>query len=375
MAEFKKFNSITLLRPERTEEVQKLTLGFGDKRCYVTEKIHGANFTVWTDGTQFKFGRRNDWLEPDDDFYGYQFISGILENKVGIMFKDLQEMADAEWAAYDDLLADGETLEEPSMPRKIESLKITGEFCGGFYPDAPVVKQGSGQVGKGKIWYTQQKTFYAFEMAINDEIQDVYQLGTLCVSYGIPVVPILCWGSFEECMEFSKEHINDNTIVPNITPMVDTNGKLPDDIVALPMIEGNIREGHVIATVTPDWFHNGKRMMVKHKGDKYAETAKKDKQPRLVEFNEHQQHVFDTIMLGVTENRLEAVMSKEADITPKAFPKIIGMVVEDSIECSWNDGFSLFAYHLGLLSTKERKQVTKRANREAALALRKAYFS
>jgi RNA ligase len=37
----------------------------------VTEKIHGANFAMRTDGNETVFAKRKEFLKEDEDFFGY----------------------------------------------------------------------------------------------------------------------------------------------------------------------------------------------------------------------------------------------------------------------------------------------------------------
>lgn len=371
--EFKKFNTITPLHIEREAEMTNLLIAFGDYRCAVMEKVHGSNFSVETDGTDVDFSRRTGKLEPDSKFYGYQFLIEPLTVRIKDMFDDVRDMNATMWEAYDLVMEKDGVAQVPNLPRELTSIKITGEFCGGHFPETPVCAKGAGQVGKGKIWYSQIKTFLAFELEINGEVQDIYTMASLCQSFAIPTVPVLFFGTFQECLEFSKEHLEENSVVSTMFPLMNKKGGVVQPLQHLPLLDSNVREGHVIIPVKPQWFHNGKRMALKHKSKGHTENSTV-KVTRLVEFTEEQQYVYDEVYSGITEARLESVCSKEVFVLSD-MPKVMDLVVEDSIEECWNTGYSVFAAKWQKLNTKQRKQVTKRLNREATLKLRKAFMA
>lgn len=375
---FEKFRSLTLIRENNEEELQKYINYTHGVRFAVTEKIHGANFEVATDGRNVRFASRNQVLGEGADFYGYQFVAQFLEPKILAMFKDVKEMVMEQHKAADYIEAQGGAAQRPDIPRDFENISIRGELAGGQYPGVAQCKVGHGQVGKGQIWYSQQKSFYAFEICVDGVPQDIYTLGSLCGSFGIPVVPVLHFGSFESCLEFSRKHLEMNTMIPTMTPLVDENGKpIMNDgnYQALPNIEGNTREGHVISSVTPKYLPNGKRMAFKHKGIKFLENKapKAPKQKVEVVFSPEAGHIWNCVLPCISTNRLEAVMSKDGPWEPKDFTKACGLVLSDALEEVLEENREARAW--GGITTKERKVLMKQLGREAAERLRTAYFA
>jgi hypothetical protein len=57
------------------------------EKWIVTEKIHGANFSVFYDGCEVYFAKRTRILSPDEAFYQYQ----RLTNRCAICIKSLWE--------------------------------------------------------------------------------------------------------------------------------------------------------------------------------------------------------------------------------------------------------------------------------------------
>lgn len=384
ISEFNKFGSLTLLRTEREEELLHFRMAFGDTRCVVTEKIHGSNFQVVTDGTHTKFARRGAFLAEGESFNGYQYLVPNLTARITAMFKDVKEMIMEQHKVCDELEAEGFQSNRPSIPRDFQELSIRGEFAGGNYPaeGVPQVKQGHGQVGKGSIWYSQDKSFYAFELCIDGVPQDFYTMGSLCSSFGIPVVPVLFFGTLDECIEYSTEHLTENTMIPTMQPMLDVNSKPVMDgdfYTSLPVIPNNTREGHVIEPLTPMFFRNGKAMKLKHKGTKFMEDRgpKTPKAKPVLELTHSQQRVYDALLPLLTWERFEAVQSKHDLFAPKDFGKACGLVLQDAIDevMNFNDGFSLERAAWEDLTAKERKAVTKPLARECTLRLRKQFFN
>lgn len=388
MFTFNKFSSLTLIRTSRQEEIDSITGMLDGARCVVTEKVHGANLTARFDGEHFELARRRDVLAPDESFYGVEHIAGHLEKAIKAMYEDMKYATKLQEDAAVAFEADGQEANHPSVNPNFKQLEIRGEFAGGFYPDLPVPKQGHGQVGKGTIWYSQDKTFFGFQIDVDGEPLDFYETMTLCLSYGIPIVPTLFFGTFLECLEYSKEHLEENTTIPAHLPQIDVNGEVVIEdgkLLPLPEIEGNTREGHVIMPVYPMYRNDGRPIILKHKGPKFLEESKAPKvktqksKEELRDFNENQQVVFDVILKKLNWNRFEAVQSKHDMFTPKEFQKAVGLVVQDAIEeaieqdCAASMCDFVVAYEV--LTTKEKKKVTGALMQECATVLRTKFFN
>lgn len=380
--EFMKFPSLMPL--DNIKAVESVQTHFGDLRFVVTEKIHGSNLSVVTDGVEAKLARRQDFLAAGENFYGVEYIADIIKAKALQMFKDMQEAVEYEYAACDELLADGHTPTLPSLPRVITELRIFFEFFGGHYPhpDVPALPN-MGQVGKGGIWYAQDKSVSAFRMYVNGEVVDFYTMGALCMSYGIPVVPALFFGSLDECIEYSQAHFADATVIPFMQPFLAVNGK-PVEVEGgykmLPAIEGNIREGHVISPVDAVTFPNGIFPAFKHKNAKFAEskdkgTANGEKVmlPISERLDSQQLAVFHAVSDLIVVERLKSVMSKE-EFQRKDVQKAIGLVIQDAIKdlCEHSDDV---ASGYNGLNTQERKQLMGELTRYTMAELRDEFFA
>lgn len=76
--DFKKYSSIE--RGENTAGNLStfsryiLQKGWGDTLCIVEEKVHGTNFQISYDGSEFKYGRRTSFLTVEDNFFGNKYF-------------------------------------------------------------------------------------------------------------------------------------------------------------------------------------------------------------------------------------------------------------------------------------------------------------
>lgn len=74
------------------EGLNQLNLSEADYRTLkksdwvVTEKIHGANFGITTDGVEVRFAKRKELLSNHEDFFGYSSQKYFLEEKAQSLF-------------------------------------------------------------------------------------------------------------------------------------------------------------------------------------------------------------------------------------------------------------------------------------------------
>lgn len=170
-----------------------------------TEKIHGANLVVATDGERDAIGKRKEWLRHDEAFFGWQLLRAEL---IG-------------WAR--------------AVRRELgaDVVRLYGELFGGAYPhpDVPAI-EGMSAVQTG-IWYAPDLRFALFDIGVGDADSaellahtQVEQLGKTC---GVLVVPLLGRGTRTE---LERLPIRFPTRVPAE--------------FGLPQIPGNVAEGFVL---------------------------------------------------------------------------------------------------------------------------------
>ena len=59
------------------------------KKWVVTEKVHGAQFVVATDGKKTQYGKRKAWLKDSDNFFGWQVLKNDLQRAVQSIYENL----------------------------------------------------------------------------------------------------------------------------------------------------------------------------------------------------------------------------------------------------------------------------------------------
>jgi Rnl2 family RNA ligase len=234
-----------------------------------TEKLHGANFSFWCDGTEVKFASRS------------QFVDGTFYNCEAVINKYQYQVMQL-W--LNESCGDDRTL-----------LIVYGELFGGNIQKE--VKYG-------------EKDFRAFDVVVNGTPISKSFAQQACLEVGVPFVPVFHVGTFAECLALP------NTFKSTLTP----EG-----------YEGeNNAEGLVIEPVEPAWFNNGSRIYFKNKTESF--TEKKPKEIKVFELSEAESDLMNDILAYNTEQRVSNVISKIGAVTNKDFGKILGLTVQDMFE-------------------------------------------
>lgn len=195
-------------------------------RWVATEKIHGAQLVVATDGEHVQFGKRKAWLAAEDPFFGWQLLRNELELAVRACHTELG----------------------------CARLYLYGELFGGHYPHVDIASlPGSSAVQTG-IWYAPDLHFAVFDMLVFETDSDSdtglflahSQLESLAANAELLSVPVLGWGTRRELVELPVRY---QTHVP--------------ERLGLPPLADNLAEGYVLkpdVTLPPR-----DRAVVKHK--------------------------------------------------------------------------------------------------------------
>jgi Rnl2 family RNA ligase len=113
-----------------------------DKQTWVaSEKIHGANLCICTDGTEIAVAKRRAVLDAGDPFFGYRRAIAPLIPAVRALFRRL---GDAAWAL------------------------VYGELFGGHYPHPRVAALDGIVPVQTAIHYCPDVRFCAFDLATVD---------------------------------------------------------------------------------------------------------------------------------------------------------------------------------------------------------------
>lgn len=386
---FKKYQSLTRTDSKFLEYWQDVN---GDKPVIVTEKIHGANYQCSFDGTGCDVGSRTTQLSAEESFYGDLAIRQVFQERVRLVYTLMKEQLltqeDVATSGRDALIAKGDlpsALEfykatTPSIDPNFKSIRIRGELYGGLYNHPDVAKNNCQRVGKGGISYSQVASIAVFSIEVDDVPLPFMQTKVLCFSADLPTVPVVFMGNLNDAVAWSNEHISDNTLIPNGTPWVDAEGQhiLDEEgaIQALPVIEGNAREGHVIRFQEPvftDKCGVNKEVIFKAINPTFSESLKTSKCRNASTILSHiEQALVDEVSLGFTKERMLTQFSYEDYICSELF-SVIGKIVADCLgeAKEQNPSIHLFFEEASAIS---RKRVTKALNQAALTALKPVFF-
>jgi Rnl2 family RNA ligase len=323
--QFKKYSSITNSYNEKYLAKIK-EYGFDKETYYVTEKVHGANFAIYYDGDKFRIASRTQFLADDCNFYGCQRLLPDLKKKIAIFCK------------------------KNSTYGCIKDIVVFGELCGGKYPHKDVKISEHAKKVQGHVWYHPDNIFYAFDIKINDIYIDNLDFQIICMNYEIFNAKQLFQGTLQECLNFNNAY---QTTIP--------------DKFWLPKIEDNICEGNVIKPVTPLFFPNGERVILKNKNQRFSEIShKKDKTNEKKELSERANKLLAELLTYVTENRLNNVISKIGEVTIKDFSEVIKQFSADILNEFMNNNDEEMKY----LENEEQKILRKTMNSKASTLIR-----
>ena len=273
LAEFKPYHSIENSSRERSVYAIRRH-GAVNQEWVVTEKIHGANYSFWTNGVDVKVARRRGWISDDEKFYAHSSVREKYEKHVLAMHN--------------------------KFCKKGDILTVTGELYGG------TVMQNS-------INYGGELNFAAFDIFVNNKKRnyDVFKKWTEAM--GIPRVPELAiLPSLDEALHYS-----------------------PAVVSSLSEAE-HLAEGIVIKPVAPYRLPAGNYAILKIKNPEYSETATaekpaKSKPAKSKQVSEENQSLLAALTAEITETRLTSVRSKTGEVTEANFKKIQGSFIQDAV--------------------------------------------
>lgn len=319
---FKTYNAIE--NAYQTRVIDQIRLqGFGDEVFIVQEKVHGANFSFFTDGNEIRIGKRTAFITKDEKFFNaHQILERYRKNVIEVFRK------------------------VKAMHPDVETVVIYGELFGGGYKHKEVepVKDAV-KVQKG-IEYTPHNDFYAFDIKLNGVTYlDTDVINPIFEETGFFYAQTLFQGTLEEALRF-----------PNVF-----NSKIPGWF-GLPELN-NMCEGTIIRTLKTRYFGNGARVILKNKNEKWIEKAKMvKKQEKTVQkqmrFSETAQNIWDEIQRYATVNRLNNVVSKVGELEPKMVGKVIGLFAQDILEDFGKD----FPEAFTTIEKEEQKMINKKLN-------------
>jgi Rnl2 family RNA ligase len=303
---FTKFNSIENVERQKFMDyvlMQGITCPW-----VVSEKIHGANYSLYYTGEgDIRAGRRSGLIPEGEKFYNHVPVKLRYARSMINLFMLLKEEMEC------------------------EELTVFGELHG-----------GSVQSG---VYYREDQDFYAFDVVVNGTYLPVSQATELLKQFGFFYARPLFTGTLTEAVEYPNKF--DSTIP----------GLLGEEVT------DNICEGTVIRPEIPHFLPSGSRVIFKNKNEKWKEKSKTRKPKTEIAIPDEVKDALEQATAYINENRLKNVLSKIGEVQQSDFGKIAGLFTKDVIEDFIKD-FDIES--LG----KDRKILTKQIQRECATVLR-----
>lgn len=313
---FSKYNEIENTYRQKTIDLiydQKLNSGEWE----VSNKIHGANLSLWYDGANFQIAKRSGFINECENFYNINSIREKLSN-----------IAKAIWVEYQERFGE------------INQIAIYGELFGGNFPN---IKSKTKAVQKG-VYYSPELEFFAFDILVDNQYLNLDQRLAIFNSLNIQYSNILFRGSLEDCLKFD--------------PVFEDPTHLS---LGYAQLKNNFSEGAVIKPCEPKFFANGSRVILKNKNPNFAEKKQK-KESKEVHLSEKVQNEIVNIEQFITENRLKNVISKIGAISDKDFGKILNEFNIDTMKDYMKDHGDSF----NVLEKSDQKIITKYLNGRCA---------
>lgn len=309
---FRKYNEIeNTYRTDYLKKIKNLNLDPNiEFACF--NKIDGSNFSIILDeNDNFIYAKRTEILSKEDKFQNCEYVieSMDLINKLS----KIKSYVIEKYNIHNECI-----------------IQIYGELCGGYYRHPDVEKIKNAIKIQGRVSYNPDNTWIPFDgfvELINEAEQNriyfnVDELAEICNYAGLPCQVEKFRGTLDECLNFDPKFIDDTGHI----------------LFGLPIIKDNISEGVVIKPVTPLWFPNGERIILKNKNEKFKERIKKNKiEKDIIPLNENEKNVLNILNEYNTESRIYSVISKEGVLSDKVFGKILGLFILDCINDAIKD--------------------------------------
>lgn len=288
--EFQKYSS---LESAQKQKIINMAVESGHAKIYygVTEKIHGANFGIhYDDDTgNVQFSRRTGFLEENETFYSHVKIERALRNRMNRLILDLKKTTD------------------------VVTVSVYGEIYGGSLNG--VTEQGCKRVQK-EVQYSPKTQFAAFDVIVNGKYLTMYHGTFVLGGAGFHLTPLI--GIYN--------NLEDALAVPN-----DMQSRVPR-LLGYEVEGDNVCEGTVIRPWGVDlYLPNGSHFILKNKNTKFLERGVAIIAKPLKPLSVHDNAMFLSLSTFVNENRLNAVISKEKELTSKDFGRIMGLLMQDAL--------------------------------------------
>lgn len=249
----------------------------------VTEKVHGANFSLVYEDRKLLFAKRKDYLSWDADFFGFQQVVNEIEDRVLQLFEAL------------------------SLELKADKHIIYGELFGGKYPHPDVPVDPDVEAIQTGIYYAPSVHFCAFDLAVENGGKKAYvdydKAMAYFDQYGIFYAKPLLIGKVNEVQSFN----------------IRINSSIPAQL-GLPELAQNLIEGVVVKPLNHSHLNLSSRPVVKLKNPEFDEEKKFHEseawsfKKKVVSKSEELSFILEEISTYINDNRVQSAVSKTGKI-------------------------------------------------------------
>lgn len=312
------------------QRVENAGLTASNVQWMVTEKIHGANFGIYSDGVQIKSAKRTGFVEGGENFFDSRRVvedhSPIIKNLAKTILESLRSAVRV--SINKDIVGSPYTI-------------VYGELFGGSI--------------QKNMPYQEKQDFCIFDFVIvlddvnKDIVEEMFETGVISginhvedklilapsnklfmfedmKRHGLLTAPLLKVGTFAECMAVSNDFesvFTDNARVNNL--------QLSEEF-------RNLRcksEGLVIEPVV-GLYISQQRVYLKNRSVKFEEKKSEPKknvtQMQLDTLSPKAIFVLEHIEDRICENRYNSVVSKIGEVSIKDFNMVSGLLLQDALE-------------------------------------------
>ncbi|MCP4438246.1 MAG: RNA ligase [Aureispira sp.] len=276
----------------------------------VTEKIHGANFSILVDKDQVQFAKRKEMLEDDEDFFGHSLLKEVLIKKAKELFLLLN-----------------------SKSQNIEQINIYGELFGGAYPHPNVSVNTQVEAVQTGIYYSPNIEFSVFDIGFitteEEELSflDYTLLTEYCEEVGFLYCPSLLIGDYASSVNYPFRF---QSTIP--------------ELLGLPKLSDNLAEGIVVKPVENIWLETPKgriRPILKFKIPEFSEDARfqqaqkwtaSSRSPSKEALVVNNLFLEQQVLPLITKQRLNNAISKIGRLTKRTKNRVLELLKEDIYE-------------------------------------------
>ena len=303
--QFKKYSSLENHYNQKTvDHVIMMGLTKPDVVWTAREKIHGANYAYYFDGTDFRFAKRSSFVDKFSNFFAHHEIADVHEELITAMYHEMVSVGLIELG--NELIVYGEIAGTMSTGRKVQQ-----------------------EVDYGSL------NFYAFDIKINGVYMNDLDVELWCNEYQINTAPLLAIGDFNTLFKISNDF--DSVVGQTPTKVIIDGENISYDITYTLVYEGkNVAEGFVLKPNVTHYFGNGNRVAIKSKNEKFSEKKKLGKVQKMknkdIALGETDTKVLERFQEYMTEARLRNVISKFGEVKQCHFSNLLNLMVQDMDE-------------------------------------------